>query len=352
MEIKELANVPNVDKGLHGTMRFQFLDFIRFIAAFSVLLQHTLERAYQDFVWFSTNYFQFGVFGVTLFFLSSGYIIPVSLERHSSLKKFWIGRLFRLYPLLITSIILTLSFSQFGLIAKVDFSFPILLANLSMLAKFLGQPLINGLYWTLNLEMIFYIGVSILFFFNFLNKSFFVAIVALIVALFLGVVGTRLLNLYSNGWGLSFYLATMFVGTVFYRKSKNQTSRDRFSIVLILSVFTLLCITYFNLYGHDQESEIGASSFWPVTNAWIMAYILFSLSVKFRTMTYPSSFVYLGAISYSLYLMQASVIPIVFKYIESPLLQSSVTIFSTILLSSITYELVEKPFIKFGKKIR
>src|SRR6186713_1339102 len=79
--------------------RLEFLDFLRFIAAFSVLIQHACEKVFPAFAYFCTHYFQFGVFGVTLFFLCSGFVIPVSLEKSHSLKKFWINRVFRLYPL-------------------------------------------------------------------------------------------------------------------------------------------------------------------------------------------------------------------------------------------------------------
>ncbi|MBX6766364.1 MAG: acyltransferase, partial [Actinomadura rubrobrunea] len=40
-----------------------------------------------------------GHYGVLVFFLVSGYIVPASLERHGSVRAFWISRFFRLYPL-------------------------------------------------------------------------------------------------------------------------------------------------------------------------------------------------------------------------------------------------------------
>lgn len=46
--------------------------------------------------WFAAGYA-----GISLFFLISGYIIPASLERKGSLRGFWVGRVFRLYPLFV-----------------------------------------------------------------------------------------------------------------------------------------------------------------------------------------------------------------------------------------------------------
>ena len=48
--------------------------------------------------WRSSGIIDLGKYGVLLFFLVSGYVIPMSLERHGSLRRFWIGRLFRIYP--------------------------------------------------------------------------------------------------------------------------------------------------------------------------------------------------------------------------------------------------------------
>jgi peptidoglycan/LPS O-acetylase OafA/YrhL len=40
-----------------------------------------------------------GQYGVFVFFLVSGYIVPASLERRGSVRGFWVSRVFRLYPL-------------------------------------------------------------------------------------------------------------------------------------------------------------------------------------------------------------------------------------------------------------
>ena len=43
-----------------------------------------------------------------VFFLVSGYIIPASLERKGSVRGFWVSRAFRLYPLYIVGIAVSL----------------------------------------------------------------------------------------------------------------------------------------------------------------------------------------------------------------------------------------------------
>jgi peptidoglycan/LPS O-acetylase OafA/YrhL len=45
------------------------------------------------------HWFDPGQYGVFVFFLVSGYIVPASLERRGSVRGFWVSRVFRLYPL-------------------------------------------------------------------------------------------------------------------------------------------------------------------------------------------------------------------------------------------------------------
>src|SRR5438128_3067363 len=88
--------------------RLDFLDGLRGFAALVVFLSHAIGRVSPAFHDFTYSRFDMGSFGVTVFFLCSGFIIPVSLERQGSLRSFWLRRIFRLYPLYWFSIALFL----------------------------------------------------------------------------------------------------------------------------------------------------------------------------------------------------------------------------------------------------
>ncbi len=62
----------------------------------TLVLQHVRLDVYP---WFNA-----GQYGVFVFFLVSGYIIPASLERKGSVRGFWVSRAFRLYPLYLLGI--------------------------------------------------------------------------------------------------------------------------------------------------------------------------------------------------------------------------------------------------------
>ena len=95
------SSAPAVTPG----RRLAWLDALRGVAALFVVfdhlgyyvLQHAREVVYQ---WFDP-----GQYGVFVFFMVSGYIVPASLERKGSIRGFWVGRVFRLYPLYVSGLI-------------------------------------------------------------------------------------------------------------------------------------------------------------------------------------------------------------------------------------------------------
>jgi len=344
-----LHAVPAAAPATTRKARLEFLDFLRCMAAMSVLIQHACEKMFPSFAYFTTHYFQFGVFGVSLFFLCSGFVIPVSLEKTHSLRKFWINRVFRLYPLYLLSMGAT-----FVLILADGRQLPSItdiLANLTMLSKFLGRPPILHLYWTLCLEMAFYIMISLIFLAGWLKRSVALAVASLVISLLIGVVATQVFHIFSNGWGTAFYFATMFMGFLYYRRLQGKVSTALFTTIVAAAIGVLCLITYFNLYGKDKPEAMGTLSFLPVTTAIAGAYLLFTLSFALRRIQYPGFLLTLGVVSYSLYLVQATVFSAIPTF-RQPWLTVIVWLGAIILVSFLTYRLVEKPFMSIGKKLQ
>src|SRR5918999_6019833 len=82
-----------------ATGRLAWLDALRGIGALVVAFQHAGYRYVPELQWELHRWFDPGTFGITVFFLVSGYIVPASLTRAGSVRRFWISRLFRVYPL-------------------------------------------------------------------------------------------------------------------------------------------------------------------------------------------------------------------------------------------------------------
>lgn len=142
---------------------FSLLDAVRFFAAFWIMNFHYLFGQTGDLEWY-----RYGNLGVQLFFIISGFVIVQSLKG-KTLKEFATGRFLRLFPLfwilctatyLITLIIpntATVSFTEY-------------LRSMTMFGDLFNgivgyTRLIDPSYWTLTVELIFYIGIGIFTYF-------------------------------------------------------------------------------------------------------------------------------------------------------------------------------------------
>src|SRR6201986_1829209 len=81
------------------TSRLAWLDALRGFAALCVVFDHGSTLLLLPARSFLYQWFNFGQYGVFVFFLVSGYIVPASLERKGSLRAFWTSRGVRLYPM-------------------------------------------------------------------------------------------------------------------------------------------------------------------------------------------------------------------------------------------------------------
>ncbi|SFQ37572.1 Peptidoglycan/LPS O-acetylase OafA/YrhL, contains acyltransferase and SGNH-hydrolase domains [Actinomadura madurae] len=134
------------------------------------------------------DWFDPGLVGVLVFFLVSGYIVPASLERRGSVRGFWIGRFFRIYPLLaVTCLLAVLPFllGVLGLRAGLETYSPAtaVLAHMTMLQDVLNVPNAMNVLWTLSYEMAFYLLIVALFVVGGHRRSAPAAVVITVVAL-------------------------------------------------------------------------------------------------------------------------------------------------------------------------
>ena len=100
-----------------------------------------------------------GHFGVALFFLVSGFVIPLSLARRGRLS-FALGRVLRIWPtyavgLSVTMLAVWLCARHFG--RPVPFGWPEWAAQLVFIRDLLGLSSIDGIVWTLEIELRFYL---------------------------------------------------------------------------------------------------------------------------------------------------------------------------------------------------
>lgn len=143
-------------EGRRGS-RYRELDALRGLAALAVVLFHYTVRYFELFPGVPPGLqFSHGSLGVEVFFGISGFVILMTLERSKSASDFLVSRFSRLYPAYWTCVAVTylamLSWPLPGRSAT-----PVeALVNLSMWQEVLHVPHVDGVYWSLQVELIFY----------------------------------------------------------------------------------------------------------------------------------------------------------------------------------------------------
>src|SRR6266853_5479689 len=334
--------------------RLNFLDCIRGLAALAVFMEHAGDRLWVHFSNFTHNSFSVGKFGVAAFFLTSGFVIPFSLDRGNSLKAFWISRFFRLYPLYWLSIVVVSGLYLLG-VSVVDPSYPLhivrnAIINLTMFQEFVRVPDAEPLYYTLAMEMVFYVSFSVLFVTKLNHYSLRIAWLGCAGLSVVGIAAPLLLHRRVPLAGL-FYFLCLSVGTSVYRNFRGEVS-GRMLTALIGCVFLGGIIEIYCNYVFVKKDDLSERfTFWAVFLPWFCAYVLFFGAYLLRAYRFPPMLVWLGTISYSVYLLHSPFVVLVPRW-SNLFFSFAVMLALTIVGSSLTYLFVEKPFIDWGKRIQ
>jgi peptidoglycan/LPS O-acetylase OafA/YrhL len=326
--------------------RFIFLDALRGVAALAVFFQHAGGKLFPEFASFTANQFQMGQFGVSLFFLCSGYIIPRSIEKKPTLREFWVHRFFRLYPLYWVSLALALmwGFSHPGFLPQ-PFYFQKLrtaVANFTMIQGLLGVPHALSPYWSLGFEMMFYWAMTALVYLK-LNRHTFPIVVGLLVLSVLNPLATHELHRAAHV-GIVFHFATLFFGTLIYRFESGALPEKKFLAALAAVPIVIIAANALAFYGQADPLRDGVHSFLPMTTAWIGAYAVFGICCWQRwSGEVARRMAWVGLISYSVYLLHPLIIELDFGL--NPLITLVMWTGLVLGASAFTYRFIEHPAI-------
>ncbi|TQS28014.1 acyltransferase [Microbispora sp. KK1-11] len=360
--------------------RLVWLDALRGIAAPAVALHHS-AWTFVPAVWGEVDRrVDVGTWGVFVFFLVSGYIIPASLERRGDLRAFWTGRAFRLLPLLLAALALALLLAYAGVFSTspgLDRRPPplVALANLTMLQELLGVPSMINVMWTLSYEMAFYLMTAGLFTVRQAHRSAPIAVVLAVAAVPLGLLmpGATI-----NG-GADLVAALMGVAVILVIVvTVTANGRLRTAAAVIGGLLGLALVILGSRIGAGQGLVIAAVMFagtavWraeqgtlrPVRAvaalltvlvcgvlvadepAWAAAVLLaagfFALAFRLRHRTFPRWLAHLGVISFSLYLLH----PLLLRVVPN----LPVFFLVLLVLGHVAYRLVEAPGQRLGRRL-
>ncbi|AXC10692.1 putative membrane protein [Acidisarcina polymorpha] len=331
----------------------EFMDFLRGTAALVVAVQHCGENLFPKFAKFTHDYFSFGKLGLVIFFLVSGFVIPLSIEKGHSLKRFWVQRFFRLFPLYWVSLAAVVIIYLLGYTPIFDPPFRAhlwrnVLVNVTMFQGAFRVPQAIGLYYTLTIEMFFYIACSLLLLIKQLRNTYALTWVLLVAVSALWILGPLVFHRRMEMAGL-FYGVTLFCGTAIYRYYKGNISAKAMNALmgaLLLSVSVGVYLNY--VYTKKVEMQF---SYVAVFGPWFVGFVMFFAAYALRNREFPAVGMWLGRISYSVYLVHP-IISFLFRYGRTGGIGLFlITIAVTLLVATVTYYAIEKPMIDLGHRI-
>jgi peptidoglycan/LPS O-acetylase OafA/YrhL len=382
-----------------------WLDALRGIAALVVVFDHSSYSFMAEFRRELMPEFNTSRYGIMVFFLVSGYIIPASLERRGRIRTFWIGRIFRIYPLWAAVAAAVLMAHLLGIAEIRDFggesTAAAVAAHVTLFQELLGTPNLLLVLWTLSYEMAFYLLVVALFSVRLHQCSAtyavalaalaaisvaagvtlpisalseavgigpLVAIAAITMAAAIGCASTgspalrvfgavlggvlALVLVTCNGtvpmWEGLVILAVMFLGTAVYRAERGQSTWLRAAGAAAVVVAFAVGSAY--QYG-------GGSNF--TRRGWIVAFLLavvtFAAGLAFRHRRIPRWLIGLGTISYSVYLVHPVLLAVSDGTIgrwERDNLMLEVSFYAVLLpVSVLTYRYIEAPGQAWGRRL-
>ena len=289
-----------------------------------------------------------GTFAVGVFFLISGFVIPFSLKKKSAIS-FLMARSVRIFPTFIMSIMLgTILLSLYS--SHFVFSLPEFFArSLILMRPLTGVSFLDPVAWTLESELLFYIIMAFVFAhlrnirhlfilsgiltllsfgFNFAGKIPIIPIFALI--------NQHILN-----------IQFMLLGTLCYKYFIGEINKNNFIIANLVTL--AFCLIQLQCSKNINPWSLHITSYG-------LAYLLFMVCYFRRDqIKFNGTLNFFANISYPLYLVHQLVgyiiMSMLLPYVHNGLFLSSIAFIAVIIIATILHYVIEKPSIKFSKRI-
>lgn len=333
-----------------GKQRLRMLDGVRLIAALMVVSWHFVAGEAAS-VWdadtgelFGPIHYLagFGWLGVELFFLISGFVICMS-SWGRSLSQFAISRITRLYPAYWVAILVTTAVVSLLPLVKKPLPTVDILVNLTMMQGLLNVPHVDWSYWTLAVEIQFYLIFAIVVAFGVTYRRLVTLCLAwsLVAIIAAGFANTQLNMVLAVNY-TPFFVA----GVAFFLIHRFGSTLVLWGIVALSWVIGLVRI--------KADLWWNGAPYRPVAIILTLFFILMALialhvfdRIDWRWLTTA------GTLTYPLYLLHQyiglTIIKLVHGYGPAWLLLIGVVLF-LLLVSWLMYRLVERPIARLLRR--
>jgi peptidoglycan/LPS O-acetylase OafA/YrhL len=274
------------------------VDALRGVAAVAVMLFHYTTRISELYPmgqdpWFSVPH---GHYGVNLFFIISGYVIFMTLQRTRAPMDFVVSRFSRLFPAYWAAVVITFTVTSWLGLPGKTVSAAQAAGNLLMIHGFFKIPHVDGVYWTLEVELLFYAGMLALFMRG--------QLVRVHTWLWLAL-GLRLVYHLALEWAgvnlpwtiyrflILAYIPWFALGVAAFLTVHPRDAQDpRKSLALALGAVTLIALT-----AGAAEGMLAA----------VLVWVVFAAATRKLPWLGHPVMVWLGTISYTLYLLHENI---------------------------------------------
>lgn len=341
------------DAATKNTTRLIALDYLRGLAALGIVFYHYTSWSFKPYD-SSTVMGRIGIYGVSVFYVLSGitlYHVYNRFEGKQSVVAFFTKRVFRIFPLLWLSILLNIFWIGGSYSAKI------LWLNFSGLFGFLSpSSYISVGGWSIGNELFFYSIFPFVIYAGQKRKwiigTFF--ILTAILAIYFSFFELDSAKKLEEQW--STYINPLnqlvfFFGGVYAAKLYGMAKNT--SVGPVLLILSALVFIVYPSYGDliSLVSNWDRLVFSLVTFLFTVSMLFFRFSGKGF---FQQLFSKLGHVSYSIYLLHGVIFWGLDKYVnrvEYPMLFLVFCFCTTIVVSVVSYELIEKRGINMGKSL-
>ncbi|MEV5410689.1 acyltransferase [Thermopolyspora sp. NPDC052614] len=342
-----------------GHARLGELDLLRFVAALSVVAFHYMAASKSLWGVQPTRIFPsvaplttLGILGVELFFIISGFVILMSVMGRTA-GEFAISRFTRLFPAYWFSVVAIFLLYTFTNVQgfRPNLSPTDYVVNLTMAQQGLGVGHASGVYWSLWVELRFYVIMTVFALIGITVRRVLIFMAAwLVVAAYVGNQDPGLMDMIVIPHHAPYFVA----GMAFYLIYRYGSSLITWALVGASYAFALREATE-RVAG--RVKLVGVKDFpapeWAVMLAITVIFLVVGLvAVHALSWMRWRGLVTLGALTYPLYLLHQTVSAVFIPAYEESLngwLLVAITLGVSLALSHLIWRFVEKPAQRFLK---
>ncbi|MFB7648071.1 acyltransferase family protein [Streptomyces sp. NPDC056084] len=328
--------------------RLAALDGLRLFAALIVVFYHYVALAkpwgHSTATIFPTahRFAQYGWLGVEFFFLISGFVICMSVWGRT-IGEFAVSRVSRLFPAYWVGLLLTVAVVKLWPEFTSIHGWNTVITNLTMLQGGNNTPDVDPVYWTLFVEIKFYLIMTVVMLFGVTYRNCLILCGAWTAAAALApVLNTPVITAFAMPQYAPFFIA----GVAFYLMRRHKPNAVLWAIVGLQLLLAQRYIDY-RLATNLGKAAIDAVPTWPARLIIIASFALIAAialgaldKIQWKWLTHA------GALTYPLYLIHMNIgMTLIHHYrgrLPAPLLVVCVTALMLV-VAWLIHRLVERP---------